>query len=64
MRNLQSIWSRVLSVIGLGLVFAGSASTALGLDVVTPEIDPGSASAALTFLTGGMLVLKSRLRNK
>jgi hypothetical protein len=30
----------------------------------TPEIDPGSASSALTLLAGGALILVDRLRGK
>jgi hypothetical protein len=47
---------------GLGLVWSAFGATALARG--TPEIDPGSASSAVTLLVGGMLLLKGRLVGK
>jgi hypothetical protein len=39
----------------------GTASVALALDPVAPEIDAGAASSALAVLSGGVLLLTDRL---
>jgi len=49
-------------ILGLALVWSASSSFAFARAV--PEIDPGSATSALTLLAGGVLLLKSRLRSK
>jgi hypothetical protein len=49
-------------ILGMALVWSGSSSFAFARAV--PEIDPGSATSALTLLAGGVLLLKSRLRSK
>jgi MYXO-CTERM domain-containing protein len=49
-------------VLGLALAFAASAGPALAGAAAVPEIDPGSANAALALLAGGMLILRSRRR--
>ncbi len=49
----------------LGFVLVlGSMATIARADTPTPEIDPGTAGSALTLLTGGLLILKDRLRSK
>jgi hypothetical protein len=63
MRNWQTIGRRLSLALGLALAFAASAGPALALDSA-PEIDPGSANAALALLAGGMLILRSRLRRQ
>jgi hypothetical protein len=35
-----------------------------GSPAAAPEIDPGSAMAALTLVTGGLVVLRGRRKNK
>jgi hypothetical protein len=47
---------------GFLLVFAAFGSTAFARG--TPEIDPGTATSALTLLVGGMLLLTDRIRRK
>jgi len=44
---------------GLALVWIAFGATAYARG--TPEIDPGSASSALTLLVGSLLLLKGRL---
>jgi hypothetical protein len=53
-RVLQS--TRMLA--GLALIWSASSSFAFGRGA--PEIDPGSATSALTLLAGGVLLIKSR----
>ncbi len=51
---------------GFVLVFsalAGVASADTPFDAV-PEIDPGAAGAALTLISGGILILKDRFRTR
>jgi hypothetical protein len=59
---------RLLYLAGLTLVFASTAGLAFGGPPTpsnhAPEIDPGSASSALTLLIGGTLLALSRIRNK
>ena len=50
------------ALLGLGLIWSATTSVALARSV--PEIDPGSATSALTLLAGGILLLKSRLWRK
>jgi hypothetical protein len=50
------------AILGMALVWSGSSSFAFARAV--PEIDPGSATSALTLLAGGVLLLKSRMRPK
>ena len=52
----------VCSLLGLALVWSASGSFALARAV--PEIDPGSATSAVTLLAGSVLLLKSRCRIK
>jgi hypothetical protein len=47
---------------GLTLVWSALGATAFARG--TPEIDPGSASSALTLLIGGALLLKGRFVRK
>jgi hypothetical protein len=51
-------------VFGFLLVFAALASVARAEDGPAPEIDPGVAGSALTLLTGGLFMLKDRMRGK
>ena len=52
--------SKALYVLGVG-VMAASLQVALGA-IVVPEIDPGSAVSALGLLSGGIMVLRARMR--
>jgi LPXTG-motif cell wall-anchored protein len=45
--------------LGVAILLAGTATFALAT-IQTPEIDPGSAAAALALLSGGVLVLRGR----
>jgi hypothetical protein len=47
---------------GLAMVWSAFGATAFARG--TPEIDPGSASSALTLLVGGALLLKGRFGRK
>lgn len=50
-------------IAGYLLLLAGSAGFAFaGLNVAAPEIDPATGVAALTLLSGGLLVLRARRR--
>jgi hypothetical protein len=44
------------------LLLLGIASTAFGGITVVPEIDPSTATAAITLVSGAALVLRSRRR--
>jgi hypothetical protein len=51
----------------LGVLFLSFAATAAAFGaarVSAPELDPASAMAALTLLTGGLAVLRGRRRGK
>jgi MYXO-CTERM domain-containing protein len=48
-------------LVGLAMLLAGSAGYMLAGNP-TPEIDASSAVAAVTLLSGGLLVLRSRRR--
>jgi MYXO-CTERM domain-containing protein len=45
----------------MALIMVATAATALA--VVTPEIDPGSATSALALLAGAALIIRGRRRN-
>jgi hypothetical protein len=47
---------------GVGLIWSATQGVAFGRGV--PEIDPGSATSALTLLVGSMLVFAPRFRRK
>jgi hypothetical protein len=49
-------------LLGLALVWSASSNFALSRGV--PEIDPGSATSALTLLAGGVLLLMPTKRRK
>ncbi len=52
-------------VFGFILVLSAMAGMARAFDpLAVPEIDPGTAGSALTLLTGGLLILKDRMRRK
>ena len=56
---------RMASVaVAVALVMSAASSTAFAVDLPVPEIDPGSAGSALTLLTGGVLILRDRIRRK
>jgi hypothetical protein len=55
---------RSLGALGFLMVFASLTRPACALFTTVPEIDPGSAVSALTLLTGGVMVLASRIRRK
>ena len=48
--------------LGLAVVLAGLSSTAWAVDV--PELDPGSMMAAMTLITGGLLMVTDRVCRK
>jgi len=50
-------------ITGFALLFAGSASFALACAVQAPEIDTASGIAALTLLSGGLLILRARRKS-
>jgi hypothetical protein len=56
--------TKLVGACGFLLLFAGLAVPAQAFVSEVPEIDPGSATSALTLLTGGMLILTSRLRRR
>lgn len=49
---------------GFALVCSAFAGRASAVDVVVPELDPGSMTGALALLTGGVLLLTDRFRRK
>ncbi|MBY0527662.1 MAG: hypothetical protein K2R98_29965 [Gemmataceae bacterium] len=55
--------ARLIGTCGF-LLFFGSLTVPAHAFVSVPEIDPGSATSALTLLAGGMLILTSRCRRK
>jgi hypothetical protein len=50
------------TMLGLALILSATNSVAFGRGV--PEIDPGSATSAVTLLVGSMLVFAPRWRRK
>ena len=46
-------------LIGISLIFAGVAATAMATPT-TPEIDPASGGSALAVLAGALLMIKAR----
>lgn len=58
------IWRALCQSCGVMLVLAGAAGTAQAGFQPGPEIDPGSMMSALTLLTGGALLLTSRVRRQ
>ena len=50
-----------MRILGLALVIAGLAGTALA-GSVAPEIDGSTASAAVALVAGGLIVLRARKR--
>jgi hypothetical protein len=61
-RSLAKVFRASRKTFGFLLVFAGFGSTAFATQV--PEIDPSSASAALSLVVGGMFLLTDRIRRK
>ena len=51
-------------VCGLGMLLLGAAGQMLAGATVAPEIDPSSAVAAVTLLSGGLVVLRARRRKQ
>lgn len=50
-----------MKLIGLMMLLAGAAGSAMaGLTIAAPEIDTTSSIGALTLLSGGLVVLRSR----
>lgn len=49
-------------LLGMATILAGVAGHAFAGIIVVPEIDGSSATAAVTLLSGGLLVLRSRRR--
>jgi hypothetical protein len=47
-------------VLGLSLLLAGAASSALAVPVAAPEVDGASATTAIALLSGSLLVLRAR----
>jgi hypothetical protein len=50
-------------ILGLMIVVAGMASVA-NADNGAPEIDPGTASSAMTLIIGGLFLIKDRFTGK
>jgi hypothetical protein len=50
-------------VFEVALILVGTACVALAGSVTAPEIDASAGVAAVTLLTGGLLVLRSRRRS-
>jgi hypothetical protein len=61
-RLVSSMLPWAQSAAGFALVFTAVAGTAAARG--NPEIDPGSAASALALLSGGAMLLTSRLRRK
>ncbi len=51
-------------VLGVSIVMLSAASYAFAGFVVTPEIEPGSITAGLGLLAGGLLIARARWRSK
>jgi hypothetical protein len=49
--------------VGMMLIFLGLSGLAAAAVPAAPEIDPASASSALAFLTGALLVIHGRRKN-
>jgi hypothetical protein len=49
-----------MKIIGMVLLLVGLAGLAMADAVLTPEIDPSSATTALALLSGAVLVLRGR----
>lgn len=49
---------------GLFLILAGSATVALAGGGGVPEIDPTTAASGLAVLTGAVLIIRARRKNK
>ena len=52
-----------MKLTGLSILIAGMAHLAFGGSVLAPEIDANSAYAAITLVSGGLLVLRARRKN-
>jgi hypothetical protein len=57
-RVAQKMVRPVAGLAGLMMIVAGISGSAFAVDV--PEIDPGSASAAITLVSGAVLWLTAR----
>jgi hypothetical protein len=68
LRSVTSAFGRAcrgtLLVVGALVVLSAFAPVALARLDTTPEIDPASATSALTLLAGGFLMLTSRIRRR
>ncbi len=62
-RSLRNLVFTALPVAGFAVLFGSLTSPAWALRAV-PEIDPGSATSALSLLVGGALLLTHRLRSR
>jgi hypothetical protein len=49
-----------MRILGIMLLLVGMAVLAIANPVLTPEIDPGSATTALALLCGATLVIRGR----
>jgi hypothetical protein len=62
---IRRLLSTTLNACGLMMVVTACAGAAFGRNGHNvPEIDPTSATSALTMLIGGLLMLTGRQRNK
>jgi hypothetical protein len=53
-----------MRIAGLMVLLVGVAGSAFAGSVLAPEIDGSSATAAISLVTGGLLVLRGRRRKK
>jgi hypothetical protein len=51
-----------MKLVGMMMLFVGISGSAFAGVVLAPEIDASSATAAVTLITGGLLVLRARRR--
>ncbi len=51
-----------MKALGLFLLLCGVAGSALAGPTLAPEIDGGTAVSAIALLSGGVLILRSKLR--
>ena len=49
-------------VAAVAMILAATVTNALAAPITVPEINPGSVAAGLGLLTGGVLLVRARLR--
>ena len=63
-KKLRNLAASGRMALGIGLMAVALGGPAFAGAPVTPEIDAGSMSAALTLLAGAVLVVTNRVRRK